>query len=390
MERKTGQTRKTLRINIIQYTMKMFFTIILMAAMSANVAQNRDSGPEAQKRMAVVETSTCYMRLMPDYESALETQELMGTVVEIVGQKGYWREIVSPQPYKAWTTEKTLVEMTPEQIREYEDAPKYMFTGLYGHIYEEPGAKAATICDLVGGDVMRVVMKGAGESGERDGAGKKENDAGGRKVRPVVKGKWAKVMLPSGKTGWVLRKDVCPLGERIDIRMEDAAEGKVSREKMEDIITSARQLLGVPYLWGGMSAKGVDCSGLVRISCIMNGVLLPRNASQQIRCGKPVEVNADPAFWSEEARRDKEAFSREMKKRITSLKRGDLVFFGTPATAEKPMRVTHVGIYLGNGEIIHSSHLVRINSLDPGSDNYYENAHRLIGGCRLGDYWSSH
>ena len=101
----------------------MFFTIILMAAMSANVAQNRGSGPEAQKRMAVVETSTCYMRLLPDYESALEPQELMGTVVEIVGQKGYWREIVSPQPNKAWTTEKTLVELTPEQIREYEDAP---------------------------------------------------------------------------------------------------------------------------------------------------------------------------------------------------------------------------------------------------------------------------
>lgn len=336
---------------------KIFLTILSIGLALTAGAQ--------EKRMAVVETSTCYMRLMPDYESALETQELMGTVVEIVGQKGYWREIVSPQPYKAWTTEKTLVEMTPEQIREYEDAPKYMFTGLYGHIYGEPGVKAATICDLVGGDVMRVVMQGAG--------------------KPFIKGKWAQVMLPSGKTGWVLRKDVRPLGELIDIRMGDAAEGKVSQEKMEDIITSARQLLGVPYLWGGMSAKGVDCSGLVRISCIMNGILLPRNASQQIRCGKPVEVNADPAFWSEEARKDKEAFSREMKQRITSLKRGDLVFFGTPATTEKPMRVTHVGIYLGNGEIIHSSHLVRINSLDPGSDNYYENAHRLIGGCRLGD-----
>ena len=41
--------------------------------------------------MAVVETSTCYMRIAPDYESALETQELMGTVVEIVGESGYWR-----------------------------------------------------------------------------------------------------------------------------------------------------------------------------------------------------------------------------------------------------------------------------------------------------------
>lgn len=350
--------------------MKIFFTILLMTAMSANADKNTDPEPTSQKRMAVVETSTCYMRIMPDYESALETQELMGTVVEIMEQKGYWREIVSPQPYKAWTTEKTLVEMTQEQIMEYEEAPKYIFTGLYGHIFTEPCEKSATICDLVGGDVMRMVTRRTGKSGEQKG-------------KPVVKGKWSQVMLPSGRTGWVLKEDLGRLEERLDIRMGDEAEGKVSQEKMEDIITSAQQLLGVPYLWGGMSAKGVDCSGLVRISCIMNGVLIPRNASQQIKCGKPVEVSADPAFWNEEARQDKEAFCREMKQRITSLKRGDLVFFGTPASAEKPMRVTHVGIYLGNGEIIHSSHMVRINSLNPGANNYYENAHRLIGGCRL-------
>ena len=110
-----------------------------------------------------------------------------------------------------------------------------------------------------------------------------------------------------------MKEDLGISEERKDIRMGDAAEGKVSQEKMEDIITSARQLLGVPYLWGGMSAKGVDCSGLVRISCIMSGVLLPRNASQLIRCGKPVEVTAHPAFWCEEARKDMDACSREMK-----------------------------------------------------------------------------
>ena len=126
---------------------------------------------------------------------------------------------------------------------------------------------------------------------------------------------------------------------------------------MEDIIASAHQLLGVPYLWGGMSSKGVDCSGLVRISAIMNDVLLPRNASQMIKCGKPVKLD--------------------------DLKRGDLVFFGTPATEEKPMRVTHVGIYLGNNRIIHSSHMVRINSLIAEDEDYYENAHKLIAACRL-------
>jgi SH3-like domain-containing protein len=260
----------------------------------------------------------------------------MGTIVEIVGESSYWREIVSPQPYKAWTTEKTLVEMTSEEIQEYKEAPKYMFAELYGHIYMEPSEKSQTICDLVGGDVMRMVHKNG---------------------KAVIKGRWAMVMLPSGKTGWVQKSAVEELGERIDIRMEEGSGNMISRERMEAIISSAHQLLGVPYLWGGMSAKGVDCSGLVRISAIMNGVLLPRNASQMIKCGIPVQLD--------------------------QLQRGDLVFFGTSASDEKPMRVTHVGIYLGDNHIIHSSHLVRINSLDPEAPDYYENAHRLIAACRL-------
>ena len=368
--------------------------------------------------MAVVETSTCYMRIAPDYESALETQELMGTVVEIVGESGYWREIVSPQPYKAWTTEKTLVEMSEKEIQEYEEAPKYMFTELYGHIYTEPSEKAQTICDLVGGDVLRVSLN-TGNAGQRrksitktngdiedegesatignqtsqEGTPSKTTEKQVEKMA-VTKGKWAQVVMPSGTKGWILKKQVRLLGDRIDIKKGDRAEGLISEEKTEDIIASAHQLLGVPYLWGGMSSKGVDCSGLVRISAIMNGVLLPRNASQQIFCGEPVEMTCDLTFWDENSRiikvlddkteklKFKLDFIEEMKERVKNLKRGDLVFFGTPATADKPRRVTHVGIYLGNNRIIHASHKVRINSLIPGEADYYENSHRLIAACR--------
>lgn len=335
--------------------MKRALIIFLTVAMTAATMTAQE------KRMAVVETSTCYMRIAPDYESALETQELMGTVVEIVGEQGYWREIVSPQPYKAWTTEKTLVEMTGEEIDEYIKAPKYMFTELYGHIYTKPSEKSQTICDLVGGDVMRMALKGD----RTDKAVRTER-------RAVTKGKWAQVVLPSGRTGWVCRKALRPLDDRIDIRMGDKAEGKISQEKMEDIIASAMKLVGVPYMWGGMSSKGVDCSGLVRIACIMNDVLLPRNASQQIKCGVLVELP-----HADEYNRD------TALKATSSLERGDLVFFGKPATEDKPMRVTHVGIYLGDNHIIHASHLVRINSLIPGDEDYYENAHRLIAACRL-------
>ena len=288
-------------------------------------------GASAQdKRMAVVEFSTSYLRLQPDYESPLETQELMGTVVEIVGEKSYWREIITPQPYKAWCTNQGLVEMTEEELEAYLAAPKVMFKGLYGHIYTQPSFKSATLCDLVGGDIMRYAGR---------------------------KGRWTKVMLPSGKTGYVPSKELKVHEGFRSIAMGEGNAESISPEVTEAIIAEAEKLVGVPYLWGGMSSKGVDCSGLVRICHIMNGILLPRNASQQIKCGDRVELD--------------------------ELQRGDLVYFGTPATDDKPMRVTHVGIYLGNGRIIHSSHRVRINSIIPGEKDYYENAHRLIAATRL-------
>ena len=317
-----------------------------------------------EKRWAVVELSTVYMRSQPDYESALETQELMGTVVEIVSEKGYWREIVSPQPYKAWVTEKGLIEMSEAQLEEYKAAPKVMFAGLYGHVYAEPSLKSATVCDLVGGDLMRLYT----------------DSKAARKA--AKKGKWTQVQLPSGKTGWVQSENIVKHdGFRIIAKGEGNTDS-ISKQETEMIISQALKLLGVPYLWGGMSSKGVDCSGLVRISHLMNGILLPRNASQQIHCGDRVQMTIDKGFWND--RSDESAFRTEMLARTADLKRGDLVFFGTPAMEEgQKDRVTHVGIYLGNGKIIHSSHLVRINSLIPGEPDYYENAHRLLGAIRL-------
>lgn len=315
--------------------MKRIISITALAIMSITAFAQ-------EKRMAVVEFSTSYLRLKPDYESPLETQELMGTVVEIVGEQSYWREVVTPQPYKAWCTNKGLVEMSAEELKAYEQAPKVMFNDLYGHIYKEPSMDSQTICDLVGGDLLRL----NGITINNDKA-----------LRKALKGKWANVMLPSGKTGYVPSKQLKIHNGFQSIAIGEGSAESISAETTEAIIAQAMKLVGVPYLWGGMSAKGVDCSGLVRISHIMNGILLPRNASQQVKCGERVELN--------------------------NLQRGDLVFFGTPATDEKPMRITHVGIYLGENKIIHSSHRVRINSLIPGEEDYYENAHRLVAAIRL-------
>ena len=347
---------------ILSAVIAAFAVGLAAEAQENNTAEQEKVTAEQEKRMAVVELSTIYMRQAPDYESALETQELMGTIVEIVGEKGYWREIVSPQPYKAWATEKGLVEMSEEELKAYEKAPKVMFTGLYGHVYMEPSFKAATLCDLVGGDILRYEGK---------------------------KGRWAEVMLPSGRKGYI------PTGELQlhygfrSIAQGEGSAGSISPRTTEAIIAEAQKLLGVPYLWGGMSSKGVDCSGLVRISHIMNGIVLPRNASQQINCGDRIPMEVDTEWWealtlTQTDRSTSTELKEEMLRRTQNLERGDLVFFGTPATepGKKP-RISHVGIYLGDGKIIHSSHMVRINSLIPGDEDYYENSWKLVGAVRL-------
>lgn len=100
-----------------------------------------------------------------------------------------------------------------------------------------------------------------------------------------------------------------------------------------DPVECATMLLGAPYLWGGRTVLGIDCSGLVQTAYKICGTQLPRDASQMIKLGTMVEI--------EDAQRN------------------DLAFFVNDAG-----RVCHVGLCMGDGRIIHSSGSVRIDSLD--------------------------
>ena len=97
------------------------------------------------------------------------------------------------------------------------------------------------------------------------------------------------------------------------------------------------------------SSKGLDCSGYTKTVHWLHGIIIPRDASQQVLYG--VEVDSEGNF--------------------DNVQKGDLVFFGTKATKENPKeRVVHVGFYIGNKEFIHASDYIRINSFDPESDIY--------------------
>lgn len=100
------------------------------------------------------------------------------------------------------------------------------------------------------------------------------------------------------------------------------------------IVGVAMDFLNVPYLWGGKTIMGIDCSALTQLSCMVNGISLPRNASQQAMVGGEIINFVDEAIA------------------------GDLAFFGNEDS------ITHVGIIIGNGEIVHASGRVRIDSID--------------------------
>ena len=318
--------------------MKRFATLLMTALIAVAVSGQT-------KRLAVTALSENMMRLEPDYESPLETQSLMGTVVEIIGEEGYWRKVVTPEPYTAWCTNLGLVEMSAEQINEYKAAPKYICTVQHSGVYASPSLDGKRLSDLSMGNLLRVVYTDS------------------KKPKPSVKKKWAEVMLPDGRKGWTPAADVA----------EFAHWAEKQRITADNIVNTALQFEGAPYLWGGASSKGLDCSGLVRLTFFMNGHLLPRNASQQVNYGREIIMECDHSITP-----DSDRLHQEMVKRTRHLQPGDLVFFGTPGTLLHKEKITHVGIYIGDGKIIHASHKVRINSLIPGQKDYYENSHRLL------------
>lgn len=117
-----------------------------------------------------------------------------------------------------------------------------------------------------------------------------------------------------------------------NVAFNGSAKTLHQRLGISNIISQAQKLINAPYLWGGRSPFGIDCSGLVQIVFRVAGYALPRDASQQVLLGKEV------------------AYEERLP--------GDLAFF-----TQKDGKVSHVGLLLENDEIIHASGKVRVDLL---------------------------
>jgi len=275
----------------------------------------------------VIYNSVGTLRGAPRYGAELVSQALLGMPVKILEEKGGWRRVQTPDRYIGWMN-GSVKPMTKVQLQHYQDQPKVIVTTLYTRSFEDTGKEALPVSDLVAGDMLVVKSE---------------------------KGRFYQVQYPDGREAYLNKTDAKKVSDWL----------KRNQPTGERIVHAADQLLGVPYLWGGTSIKGMDCSGFTKQIYFMHGIILARDASQQVRYGRLIDETGD--------------FSDALP--------GDLVFFGTKAIAGTQMeRVVHVGIYIGNKRFIHASDYIRINSFDPAdplydtfNTNRYLRTKRIIG-----------
>lgn len=124
-------------------------------------------------------------------------------------------------------------------------------------------------------------------------------------------GRWVQVRLVDGQDAWVQRGDISASFAPLSI---------------DETIQLARRFLGITYTWGGVSSFGFDCSGFTQMLERQRGIEMPRDASLQAAWSGVIPV------------------SRE------DLQPGDLLFFGSSAA-----KITHTGMYIGNGQFIHDT-----------------------------------
>ncbi|MDQ0217366.1 NlpC/P60 family protein [Peribacillus cavernae] len=151
-----------------------------------------------------------------------------------------------------------------------------------------------------------------------------------------------KVKLPTG-TGFLMRQDVAVFSSYYG---RAKGNGK-------DIISAGEKFLGLPYVWGGMSSYGFDCSGFSYMMYRANGYIIPRDAGDQAEAGFRVEPDAKQP--------------------------GDLLFF---AHEEGKGNIHHVGIYYGDGKLLHSPKTGKNIEILPLAGTIYEKEL-----CAASRYW---
>lgn len=279
------------------------------------------------KHWGIVPLSAIFIRSAPDFTAEITTQATLGTPVKILDKRAGWLLIQTPDKYIGWTN-TTIRMLDKNELSVITKKRRVIVTDFYSTIYKSPSGKSERIMEVLKGNILTL-----------------ENEKNHLE--------FSQVSLPDGKKGFIPKKSVIKFSEwQKSIRLTG-----------ENVVETAKDYLGLPYLWGGTSPRGFDCSGFTKTVYFMYGKILPRDASQQYFIGEKIDIS--------------EGYGK--------LQKGDLLFFGRKSVSNPNEHIiVHVAIYAGGKKFIHSSGYVRIDSLDPQSEDYDEyNAGRLLGARRI-------
>jgi cell wall-associated NlpC family hydrolase len=281
----------------------------VMGESDGEVVMRSRAGVEIHGRVAGASSGTLLwvissvadLRREPQHSAELLTQAIMGETLTILETRGDWFYVMMDDHYHGWIRSWYVSETPVETIRQFTAGADARIEASVSYILSLPEENSIPVTDVTAGTLVKVEIR---ENG------------------------FTTVHLPGGKSGFL---------------KDDALIDQVcSKDRRSRIVERAGHFAGIPYIWGGTSAKGFDCSGLVKRVFAMEGVELPRDADQQSVLGRMIPYEE-----------------------LGGALPGDLLFFGEGG------KITHVSIALGEGKFIHAYGDVRFNSYLP-DDSLYE------------------
>ena len=316
---------------------RFLFLLLLLFALQAIGAP-----PKSAVQVVVVPVANMYSG--PSDKTDVVSQAIYGSNVTLLVARGEWSRIQTSDRYKGWVPSRHV--RTILTGNGYATAgPTVQVESLFANIYSEPDVtrhkpvitvpfntkleiapENATAGPSKSGAINGATAKpGAAKPGAKNSSPKKVDTAG-----------WLHVRLPGQTLAWIQASDVVADAKPLTI---------------PESIELGKRFLGLPYLWGGRSSFGFDCSGFTQMLVGARGVNMPRDADQQ-------------AAWTGAAPVERK-----------DLQAGDLLFFGSSAK-----RITHTAMYIGDGQFIQATTnghpVIQISRLD---DDPWT---RLLVACR--------
>jgi gamma-D-glutamyl-L-lysine dipeptidyl-peptidase len=271
-------------------------------------------------QIVVVPVTNMYSH--PSDQSDVVSQAIYGSNVTLLTARGEWCRIQTADHYRGWVPSRHL--------RLVQSGAGYATTGvvvqvesLFANLYREPDVTRHKPVLTIPFESRLEVIPDEKDEKDHEEENSKKAATPAKEVKPTPEG-WLRVRLPGKTAAWIQSADVVLDPKPLSI---------------PESIELAKQFLGLPYLWGGSSSFGFDCSGFTQMLLRARGFTMPRDADQQAAWTGLISVD----------RKD--------------LQPGDLLFFGS-----SPHSITHTGMYLGEGHFIQATTnghpVIQISRLD--------------------------